>query len=130
MRVLFAFVLWSLCSMPGVQAQTENDIAAVHNIMDYNVENVVRPLDLTGKSPDQVIFSSMFYFYKKYISSQDASHCMFTPSCSEYGLDAIKKKGMIMGLIDGFDRLSRCNGLSRELYHKHPTVNRYYDPVE
>jgi putative membrane protein insertion efficiency factor len=54
--------------------------------------------------------------YKNFISSQDASTCTFTPSCSEYAILAIKKQGVIPGMINFFDRFSRCNGLSPENY--------------
>ena len=39
----------------------------------------------------------------------DYPSCNFTPSCSEYALKAIKKKGIFIGLFAAFDRLSRCN---------------------
>ena len=51
----------------------------------------------------------IYNFYKTYISSQDHKNCPYHPSCSEYAVEAIKKNGIILGLIKGFDRLSRCN---------------------
>jgi putative component of membrane protein insertase Oxa1/YidC/SpoIIIJ protein YidD len=57
-----------------------------------------------------IIFSSLFYGYKAFLSSQDRpTRCAFTPSCSEYGLLAVRKYGVVPGMIRSFDRLSRCN---------------------
>ncbi len=60
--------------------------------------------------------SQMFLFYKTYISSQDGNRCSFHPSCSEYSIQVIKKRGFLLGGLTTFDRLIRCNGLSPELY--------------
>ncbi|MBN2613513.1 MAG: membrane protein insertion efficiency factor YidD [Bacteroidales bacterium] len=64
----------------------------------------------------EFIFTRLFLFYKNFISSQDASSCTFTPSCSEYAIQAIKRQGVIIGTINFFDRFARCNGLSPEHY--------------
>jgi uncharacterized protein len=78
----------------------------------------------------QVVFSALFLFYKSFISSQDQISCGFTPSCSEYGLISVKKLGPIKGMLNTFDRLQRCNGLSPEHYEIHFKTNLLYDPVE
>ncbi|MCH8331153.1 MAG: membrane protein insertion efficiency factor YidD, partial [Bacteroidetes bacterium] len=49
---------------------------------------------------------------------------------SKYALQSIKKKGFIVGVINFFDRFSRCNGLSPEKYPIHPETKLLYDPVE
>ena len=64
----------------------------------------------------QYLFSGLFLFYKFAFSSQDDNRCNFHPSCSEYGMMAVKKKGVILGMLATVDRLQRCNGLSPELY--------------
>lgn len=61
-------------------------------------------------------YSGLIGFYKKYISSQDAGSCTYSPSCSVYTHQAIKKHGIIVGLIKGFDRLSRCNRHQNDHY--------------
>ena len=75
------------------------------------------------------LLSSLFLFYKNYISSQDGQRCSFHPSCSEYSMLAIKQHGVILGVLDGFDRLTRCNALSPENYTVDPDTGKLYDPV-
>jgi putative component of membrane protein insertase Oxa1/YidC/SpoIIIJ protein YidD len=78
----------------------------------------------------QALLSGLFLFYKSFISSQDRSRCSFHPSCSEYGLGAVKKLGVVRGAISTFDRLARCNGLSPELYEIDMERRALSDPVE
>ena len=75
----------------------------------------------------QYLFSGLFLFYKFAISSQDNNKCSFSPSCSEYGMLAIKKKGPIFGMLATFDRLQRCNGLSPQKYTFDPVKNLLID---
>jgi len=77
----------------------------------------------------KMLFSGFFLFYKNFVSSQDASHCSFSPSCSVYAIASIKKKGVIIGMLDAFDRLSRCNGLSIEHYTYDKNMELLLDPV-
>lgn len=69
-----------------------------------------------NKNELETAFSGLFLFYKTFISSQDLSVCTFTPSCSEYGLLAIKHYGLVKGGVFTIDRLTRCNGLSPKNY--------------
>lgn len=65
-------------------------------------------------------------FYKKYISSQDYGHCPYYPSCSTYTFQSIKKKGLLIGIIQGLDRLSRCNRNQNDHY-LHTKNNKLID---
>lgn len=69
-----------------------------------------------NKNEIESLFSGLFKVYKNFISSQDGSNCVFYPSCSEYGLLAVKKYGVLLGTANTMDRLTRCNGLSPEKY--------------
>ena len=46
--------------------------------------------------------------------------CRFQPTCSQYMLEAIEKKGILLGLLKGLWRICRC----------HPFSKGGYDPVE
>jgi len=47
--------------------------------------------------------------YQRFISPVLPPHCRYTPSCSEYAIEAIQKHGAIKGLWLGMKRLGRCN---------------------
>ena len=117
----------SLCF--AQQAGTQIDFARLNAAMDpgihhhkYNYHGV--------KSETDFLFTTLFIFYKSFISSQDGNSCTFTPSCSEYMIEAIRKKGIIIGAMAGFDRLMRCNGLSPEKYKYDPNKKVLIDPVQ
>ena len=48
-------------------------------------------------------------FYTKRISPIGASRCGFHPSCSSFGRQAVREKGVLLGVIMTGDRLTRCN---------------------
>lgn len=58
-------------------------------------------------------------FYQKYISPYTPPACRFTPTCSQYAIEAIRKHGPIKGLLLAIWRLLRCN----------PWGGSGYDPV-
>lgn len=47
--------------------------------------------------------------YQKYAPNRIRKSCRFTPTCSDYMILAIKKYGILKGLIKGIKRLSRCH---------------------
>jgi len=62
---------------------------------------------------------SLLKFYKYAISPMLPPACRFTPTCSEYTVEAIGKYGFVKGAWLGVKRLSRC----------HPFSPGGYDPV-
>ncbi len=97
-------------------AQTKEDIRLFKALNKQDNIEKKYSYARTYKNEVEFIFTRLFLFYKSFISSQDASSCTFTPSCSEYAIKVIKKQGVIVGGINFFDRFSRCNGLSPENY--------------
>lgn len=87
---------------------------------------------LSQENPNelQAVFSGLFLFYKSFFSSQDNQRCGFYPSCSEFGLEAVKKLGVIRGVVCTCDRLTRCNGLSPEQYELNREKRGLNDPVK
>ncbi|MCB8994086.1 MAG: membrane protein insertion efficiency factor YidD [Bacteroidales bacterium] len=59
------------------------------------------------------IFSGIFIllvkFYQLSISPLLPNACRYTPSCSEYTIQALKTHGAIKGLILGIYRIGSCN---------------------
>ena len=59
-------------------------------------------------------------FYRKCISPYTPPSCRFSPTCSQYGLEAIEKYGALKGGWLTVKRLARC----------HPFyTGDWYDPV-
>lgn len=59
-------------------------------------------------------------FYQKYISKGICSQCRYVPSCSQYMLEAIIKRGFFVGLMLGVWRILRCNPFSKGGFDKVP----------
>lgn len=58
-------------------------------------------------------------FYQRYISPMLPPACRFTPTCSQYAIEAIEKYGIFKGLYLAIRRILRC----------HPWGGSGYDPV-
>jgi putative membrane protein insertion efficiency factor len=58
-------------------------------------------------------------FYQTVIRPLLPNACRYTPSCSQYAIEAISKYGAFKGSWLGFKRISRC----------HPWGGQGYDPV-
>lgn len=58
-------------------------------------------------------------FYQRFISPMLPPACRFTPTCSQYAVEAIQKHGALKGLYLAFRRILRC----------HPWGGSGYDPV-
>ena len=57
--------------------------------------------------------------YKRWISPFIPPACRYCPTCSEYFVEAVRKKGALRGTLLGVWRLLRC----------HPFSKGGYDPV-
>ncbi|MCQ2603216.1 MAG: membrane protein insertion efficiency factor YidD [Clostridia bacterium] len=51
--------------------------------------------------------------YKRVLSPHIGQDCKYTPTCSMYTYDAIKKHGVIIGCTLGAWRILRCNPFSK-----------------
>jgi len=51
----------------------------------------------------------LIHLYQRYAPDEVRLKCVFEPSCSEYVIAAIRKYGVIKGIIKGVDRLFRCH---------------------
>jgi putative membrane protein insertion efficiency factor len=51
--------------------------------------------------------------YKKIISPILPNSCRFYPSCSQYAIEAIEKRGIFIGILLAIWRILRCNPFSK-----------------
>jgi len=66
-----------------------------------------------------VPFILLIKIYQLLISPLYPSSCRYTPTCSHYTLEALKKYGLLKGSWLGIKRISRC----------HPWGGSGYDPI-
>jgi putative membrane protein insertion efficiency factor len=52
--------------------------------------------------------------YQLFISPWLGFNCRFQPTCSQYTIEAIEKKGLIKGLFLGIIRISKCHPFSKK----------------
>jgi len=65
------------------------------------------------------LFIKLIRFYQKHISPAFPPCCRFTPTCSQYAIEAIEKYGALKGGALAVWRILRCN----------PFCRGGYDPV-
>jgi len=63
---------------------------------------------------------SLVRLYQRLLSPWLPRTCRFMPSCSEYFIEAVQKRGAIVGTLKGCWRILRCN----------PFCPGGYDPVD
>lgn len=64
-------------------------------------------------------FILLIKLYQWILSPWMGQKCRYVPTCSQYGIEALKKYGPLKGLWLTFKRVSRC----------HPWGGHGYDPV-
>ena len=74
--------------------------------------------DFLGRGVSMLLLMPI-YFYRTCISPLTPASCRFTPTCSAYAVEAIKKHGPFFGLYLVVKRILRC----------HPWGGYGYDPV-
>jgi putative membrane protein insertion efficiency factor len=65
------------------------------------------------------VLLAILRFYKRNISPLLPNACIYTPTCSEYAMEAIQKHGVFKGMGLAIWRVLRCN----------PFAKGGYDPV-
>ena len=65
------------------------------------------------------LFILFVRIYQRFISPLTPPSCRFTPTCSQYAIEALRKYGPFKGSWLALKRLLRC----------HPLGGRGYDPV-
>jgi putative membrane protein insertion efficiency factor len=61
------------------------------------------------------------HFYRRFLSPlKPMPSCRYLPTCSEYAIEAVEKRGVVRGAFLAVWRLLRCN----------PLFRGGYDPVE
>ena len=60
----------------------------------------------------RVVFTAPIRLYQRAISPVLPARCKYHPSCSEYAVEAVRRFGILRGVVLAAWRLLRCNPLS------------------
>ena len=136
MKIKFTISILLLAGNLWAQTPKKSALASDVSLLQKAFSNPIKvrltdQFALSRENPNELqwVMSGLFLFYKSFISSQDNQRCSFHPSCSEYGLEAVKKLGMVRGMICTCDRLTRCNGFSPQQYEIDQNRRKLSDPV-
>jgi len=66
------------------------------------------------------LFIELIKLYRKFISPLMKSNCIYTPTCSQYAIEAIDKYGALKGVFFACKRILRCNPFSKGGYDPVP----------
>lgn len=68
----------------------------------------------------KTVLIKLIEFYQKYLSAlKGRATCIYTPTCSQYAIEALQKYGALKGGLLAVWRILRCN----------PFAKGGYDPV-
>ena len=71
-----------------------------------------------------ILTISVVKIYKFFISPLLGNNCRFLPTCSEYCIEALEKKGFFVGIFLIFKRILKCHPI------KFLGAKSGFDPVE
>jgi putative membrane protein insertion efficiency factor len=87
-------------------------------VLNKKEKNFVNSMS-TAKQIASFPFIAVIKLYQWILSPWLGPSCRYTPTCSQYGLEAFKKYGPVKGLWLTIKRISRC----------HPWGGHGHDPV-
>jgi len=126
---LFALLMYLFCFRP-LPAQNSGNVTFVMKSIQSK-SHTRRPARSQKATKTELEYFGAFMLtgYQKFISSQDKPVCIFSTSCSNFGVLAVEKKGLILGTFLTADRLTRCNTEAFHYYAVDPANQRRIDPV-
>lgn len=131
--VFFISLMISICSFAEYYELSLDSTSELNFILSQNPikSQQINKQNIDNKSfKPSDIFIGMIRFYQLFISTQDMPVCNFTPSCSQFSIDSLRKFGIIKGILLTSDRLQRCNGFSAPYYQIDYRTGKYIDPVQ
>ena len=76
-------------------------------------------VEVASAGPLQWLAIGPIRFYQRAISPLLPPSCRYSPTCSQYALEAVQRHGLMRGVWMGLKRIMRC----------HPFCSGGYDPV-
>ncbi|MAD61595.1 MAG: membrane protein insertion efficiency factor YidD [Myxococcales bacterium] len=107
-----------MCKEQGKQKNSESKSQSKHLIVDSQ-PSLSHEVIATRHTLMVRVSLSLIRFYRRYLSPLKPPSCRFTPTCSQYALDAYSQLGFFIGTWRTFTRILRC----------HPWHAGGHDPV-
>ncbi len=122
--------LIAILSIPSY-ANEASDLIFIREVNPIQKEKRQESISIEPQVSSELKFAAtaLIRLYQVFVSSQDGPSCGFSPSCSRFGMAAIKEYGIIRGVLLTADRLLRCNGSQAQHYHKEHNSEKYADPI-
>jgi hypothetical protein len=112
-------ILCSPWAKPGSKHPVTLDVLYEQNPgYQFSLSKIFPRVRISGK--EVFPFDMLFSFYVEHITNLNGISCRYYPTCSSYASQAIKKYGILQGMVMGAERLMRC--------HEYQTDD-IYDPV-
>ena len=79
-------------------------LAAKYRVLEAELSSLEpeRPSDRAG------VANTMLTFYQRHVSALISAECLYTLSCSRYSRAAIRRHGLVHGMLMSADRVMRC----------------------
>lgn len=68
----------------------------------------------------KIIVIKIIKLYQRYLSPLKSTKCPYFPTCSNYGIEAVEKYGVVKGGLLALWRIIRCNPFSKGGYDPVP----------
>lgn len=110
---LALFIFFFSCSY--AQSLPDAELLRAHNYKDTRFKDREVVYGFGEKKGGGVFYhllSSGMFAYQKLFSPVLSRSCAFSPSCSGYSKELIKRYGLLRGVVFTSDRLMRCNRVS------------------
>jgi uncharacterized protein len=139
MRVLLTVII--CCIVAGVYAQDVSK-RVLDASFERRYEEQPKPKKLlvfrkknSRYNPVMYAGAAFLFIYQRIFSEQIQAECMYQVSCSEYTKYCIQQKGLVRGMLAGFNQVTECfNGAVYEhppmFIHKSRIVNVHAGSVK
>ncbi len=134
---LISTELWSqsrpVQSNLSILKRTQNEeIAHCNHHLHSNRDFYLKGAPLRKKlNPFNWFLGGLLYVYQNSLSVQFSADCLYTPSCSDFSKQSLRRYGLFKGLLLTSDRLCRCNRIAETGLHPirfNHIKKRYNDP--
>ena len=110
----------------GISVSKKNGNSVVRHTFARKIREIFRlnKIEKMLKKINSLVLKGMIKlirFYQKYLSPLKVrTHCIYSPTCSQYAIEALKKHGILKGTILSIWRILRCNPLAKGGYDPVP----------